>query len=117
MNTTDLRIEYKRDTGNYPLLNYSNCYNTEQISFTGELLHEPLKYDYVKWLEEKFGGSNKFRYMYLEQYGIEPLSTYLPKKYFRNRVKPEVFYNEYCWWLEDYIVENILNKHSRTYIY
>jgi hypothetical protein len=112
MNSIDLRIEYKNDTSHYPLLNY--YYNG---NLTGELLREPLKYDYVKWLEEKFGGSNKFRYMYLEQYGEEPMSTYLPKNYLRNRVKPEVFYNEYCWWLEDYIVENILNKHNRTYIY
>jgi len=114
MNTTDLRIRYKMDTSNYPLLNHSRS----ELSFTGKLLYELLKYDYVKWLEEKFGGSNKFRYMYHKEYGNNAISSnYFQKKYLKTRIVPEIFSNEYSYWLENYIVENILNNHNRTYIY
>lgn len=87
MTPTDLRVQFKLETGHYPFWDIQS-YNPRP--FVGK-----FKSLYGLWLEERLGNSKKLRETYYEEESINPI--YPSEKGYNH----EALNSKYTLWLEE----------------
>jgi hypothetical protein len=106
MTTTDLRIKFKLETGDYPTW-VGDIYgaNANAITsihrFTHTLvpsIYGKLKSIYGFWLEDKLGNSKKLREEFYKEFSIFA-------KYEKTLRKPDILKQEYIFWLEEKMLD------------
>lgn len=101
MTQTDLRIQFKMETGEYPVWpqgkkrKIRNGYIWIRSGPEAETFRGKRKSVYGLWLEEKLGGFKKLREEYFIEYKINPV--YLNSRY----SNAEYLTAEYMEWLEE----------------
>jgi len=108
MSPIELRVQFKMDTGDYPVWPDSPAQNTSfnrRYSMAGinvvrdpATFHGRLKSSYGLWLEDKMEGSKLMREAYYKEYKKEPVHS--------GRKFPEWLKGKYITWLE----ERYINK-------
>lgn len=88
MTPLDLRIQFKMDTGEYPVWN-----NKNKSTFFGR-----YKSIYGLWLEEKLGNYKELRYDFYKLFGFDPV-------YVRRNCLNDGLNREYISWLEQKFCE------------
>lgn len=73
MTELDLRVEYKRDTGKYPIYNDTIKQWSDSGSLFSDKLHSILKSSYISWLENKFENSRLIRDLYIKEGNNNPV--------------------------------------------
>jgi len=96
MNTTDLRIAFKMNTGNDA--NWAKTHNGKDREGTNLIRGYPRSI-YGVWLEEQIGKPKYLRERYFQVKREAPTSNYY------NPGGREVFYEDYIEWLETFILK------------
>jgi len=95
MTTTDLRIRFKLETGDYPTW-FGDIYS---VMYTiAPSIYGKLKSIYGFWLEDKLGNSKKLREEFYKEFSIFA-------RYGKTLRKPDILKQEYIFWLEEKMLD------------
>ena len=108
MTITDVRILYKKDTGQYPLYNriYDFFTKSKTPGTKKMLIFKSVKQgnDYGKWLEEQISNLKDLQESYYKETYELPSTLFLS-----SNVEHELYYFEYIFWLEEKFLKKLNN--------